>query len=317
LENLKDKVIGVLMGGISAEREVSLRSGAAVQKALTGLGYNVRLIDLTSESVRSLSDEKLDVAFIALHGRFGEDGTVQGMLELLRLPYTGSSHVSSAVAMNKLFAKEIMKYNDIPVTPFVTFSIDEYIKRGYDDFISELPVVVKPMNEGSSVGISLVREVDELKHALELAFAYDDTILIEKYIKAREIQVGVLNNEALGVIEIIPKNEFYDFEAKYTDGGAEHVFPAKLDEKTYERAMALGLKAHMALGCSGASRVDFLLDEGGNFFLLEVNTLPGMTEVSLLPEIAAGVGIPFPELCERILKSARLNVKSTIQKGIQ
>ena len=315
VENLKEKSIGVLMGGISAEREVSLKSGKAVSNALTSLGYRVKEIDMTLESLNELFTAEIDAAFIALHGRFGEDGTIQGMLELLRLPYTGSSHTSSAVAMNKLTAKQVLSYNGVQVTPFETFTMSAYIERGYEHLRGELPLVIKPINEGSSVGISIVKEEANLKHALDTAFAYDDTILVEKYIKGREIQVGILNNKALGVIEIVPKNEFYDFNAKYSDGGAEHIFPADLDDDANELVMALGLKAHLALGCSGATRADFLLDDENEFYLLEVNTLPGMTEVSLLPEIAAGVGITFPELCEEILKEAKLHVKSTVKAG--
>jgi D-alanine-D-alanine ligase len=311
VKNLKNKVIGVLMGGISAEREVSIRSGLAVAKALNKRGYNIKEIDVTTDSIGRLKEEQIDIAFIALHGRFGEDGTIQGMLELLKIPYTGSSHTASAIAINKLLTKQILKFYEIPVTPFEIFNIRAFKSIGRSSKINlELPLVVKPINEGSSIGVSVVKRKKDLKDALNKAFAYDDTILIEKYIKAREIQVGILNNKALGVIEVIPNSEFYDYYAKYNDKKTLHIFPAKLEGGLYEKAMDIGLRAHKALGCSGATRVDFLLDDDDNFYVLEVNTLPGMTEVSLLPEIAKGSGVSFPSLCEGILKDAKLHVKS-------
>ncbi len=308
---IRDKVIGVLMGGISAERAVSIKSGKAVAKALTGAGYNVREIDITFDSVSRLANENIDIAFIALHGRYGEDGTIQGMLELLRIPYTGSSHTASALAMNKLMAKQIMMINSIRVTPFEALDIAVYKQTKGAALSVRPPLVVKPVNEGSSIGISIVKEDAGLKAALDTAFAYDNVVLVERYIKAREIQVGILNDKALGVIEIIPRTEFYDFKAKYSDDMAAHVFPAKLPEDIYEEVMVTGLKAHKALGCGGATRVDMLLDEESELYVLEVNTLPGMTKSSLLPEIAAGVDIPFPALCEKIAKAAKLHVNSS------
>jgi D-alanine-D-alanine ligase len=297
------------MGGISAERKISIESGMAVAKALRGLGYNVKEIDITFDSMDKLREERIDKAFIALHGRFGEDGTMQGMLEMMRIPYSGSSHTASAVAMNKLLAKQVLVFNDIPVTPFEVFKISEFKNTGDAALADKLPLVVKPINEGSSIGVSVVKKEEDLMRALNTAFAYDDAILIEKYIKARELQVGVLNNKALGVIEIVTQNEFYDYDAKYSEQKAAHIFPAKLSKDIYEKAMDLGLRAHKALECSGATRVDLLLDENNEIYVLEVNTLPGMTQASLLPEIAQGVDISFPALCEEILKDARMNVK--------
>ncbi len=313
IDSLKDKVIGVPMGGLSAEREVSMKSGRAVASALKNLGYNIREIDLTADSIKELLAVEIDVAFVALHGRFGEDGAIQGMLELLRIPYTGSSHSASAVAMNKLLSKQVMVFEGIMVTPFEALHIDEFKNSGVASLTLQLPLVVKPVNEGSSIGVSIVRCNDELFKGLEVAFEFDTTVLVEKFIKAREIQVGILNDKALGVIEIIPKNEFYDFDAKYSAEKAEHVFPAKLPEHIYNEAMELGLKAHRALGCSGGTRTDLLLGESNEMYVLEVNSLPGMTELSLLPEIAGGVGIEFPRLCEEILRSAKLNIKSAVR----
>lgn len=306
IENLKEKRIGVLMGGLSAERSVSLKSGAAIANALMIKGYKVTEIDITPETMSYLLLGDIDVAFIGLHGRFGEDGTMQGLLELLRIPYTGSSHTASAIAINKLLTKEVLAFNKIPITPF------EVIGAGGESSITmSLPLVVKPIHEGSSIGVSIVKEQKDLKAALDLAFAYDDEILVEKYIKARELQVGMLCGKPLGVIEIIPKKDFYDYEAKYTDKMAEHIFPAKVSKEMYDKLMNVGVNTYRALGLSGAARIDILLGGDNEIYVLEANTLPGMTAISLLPEIAGGVGISFPALCEEILKDAKLHVKTT------
>jgi D-alanine-D-alanine ligase len=305
-EDLKRKKIGVLMGGLSAEREVSLKSGTAVHKALLDRGYDAVAIDVTRDVARVLVEESVETAFICLHGRFGEDGAVQGMLELMGIPYTGSGVLSSGLAMNKIFAKTIFASAGLTVAPYRVLRRDEDAETALSGF--PLPVVVKPSQEGSSVGVSIVKEDSEIGPALKEAFRYDAEILVEQFIKGREIQVGVLDNTALGAIEIVPKNEFYDFEAKYTDGMAQHILPAPLPEDLYRKVLAEGEKAHLCLGCSGYSRVDFLVTDQGSCYLLEVNTLPGMTALSLLPEIAGGAGISFEELVERILSSASLKI---------
>lgn len=302
-EELKTKKIGVLMGGMSAEREVSLASGAAVHKALINRGYDAVAIDVGRDIAQVLASEGVDVAFVCLHGRFGEDGAVQGVLEMMGIPYTGSGIMASALAMNKIFAKKIFQTSGLTVAPYRVLRRGDAAALGF-----QLPVVIKPSQEGSSVGVSIVKDETQVAPALELAFAYDEEILVEQFIKGREIQVGILEDKALGAIEIVPKNEFYDFEAKYTPGMAEHILPAPLPPPLYDKVLAAGEEAHRALGCSGYSRVDFLVTEQAECYLLEVNTLPGMTALSLLPEIAGGAGIGFEELVERIVTTAALKI---------
>lgn len=304
---MKDKKIAVLMGGLSAERDVSLKSGLAVHQALLGLGYDSTAIDVRHEAAAMLRDERIEVAFIALHGRYGEDGCIQGLLELLQIPYTGSGVLASALAMHKLYSKQAFAAAGLTITPYVAVRRGESCNAAALPF--GLPVVVKPVQEGSSVGVSIVRQADQLQTALDEAFQYDELVLVEQYVKGREVQVGILDNQPIGAIEIVPKKEFYDFEAKYSDGMAEHFFPARLDAALYEKVQQLGLQAHQTLGCDGYCRVDFLVTEVGDCYLLEVNTLPGMTALSLLPEIAQkGAGLSFPQLVERILLSARLKI---------
>lgn len=305
---MKSKKIGVLYGGLSAEREVSLKSGAAVHRALVAQGYNAVTIDVGRDLADVLKREGIEAAFIALHGRYGEDGCVQGLLELLQIPYTGSGVLASALAMHKLYSKQAFAASGILTAPFRCY------RRGEPVILAELPftlpIVVKPVQEGSSVGVSIVKEEVQLKKALELAFCHDEEILVEQFIKGQEVQVGIIEDRPVGAIEIVPKNEFYDFEAKYTDGMAEHIFPARLEKSLYEKAQRVGLAAHRALGCKGYSRVDLLVTSTGDCYVLEVNTLPGMTALSLLPEIAAkGGGLSFEDLVSRIIESAALSIK--------
>ena len=305
---MKSKKIGVLYGGLSAEREVSIKSGAAVHQALVAPGYNAVVIDVGRDLPIVLKSEGVEAAFIALHGRYGEDGCVQGLLELLQVPYTGSGVLASALAMHKLYSKQAFAACGILTAPF------RYFRRGETVRLAELPfglpLVVKPVQEGSSVGVSIVKDENQLEGALELAFCHDDEILVEQYIKGQEIQVGILDDKPVGAIEIVPKNEFYDFESKYTAGMAEHIFPARLEPTLYEKAQHVGEAAHRALGCKGYSRVDLLVTATGDCYVLEVNTLPGMTALSLLPEIALkGAGLSFEVLVSRIIESATLSVK--------
>ena len=296
------------MGGLSAEREVSLKSGAAVHKALLARGYNAVAIDVVRNLADVLKDEGIQTAFIALHGRYGEDGCVQGLLELMQIPYTGSGVLASALAMHKLYSKQAFAACGIMTAPFICFRRGEKVCLPNLHFA--LPLVVKPVQEGSSVGVSIVKEEQQLSAAVDLAFRYDDEILVEQYIKGQEVQVGILEDCPVGAIEIVPKNEFYDFEAKYTDGMAEHFFPARLEPVLYDKAQKTGLAAHRALGCRGYSRVDLLVTDAGDCYVLEVNTLPGMTDLSLLPEIALkGAGLSFEELVSRIIESASLSIK--------
>jgi D-alanine-D-alanine ligase len=303
IEELKTKKVAVLMGGLSAEREVSLNSGASVLKALLAQGYDAVGIDVGRDLAQRLAAEKVEVAFIALHGRFGEDGSVQGLLELMGIPYTGSGVLASALAINKVFSKVVFRAAGLTVAPY------QVLRRGQELPLSfDLPVVVKPSQEGSSVGVHIVKEPGQMAAALADAFSYDSEVLVEQFIDGREVQVGILDGKALGAIEIVPKGEFYDYEAKYTAGMAEHILPARLPADVYEKVLGAGEQAHAALSCDCYSRVDFLVNEAGECYLLEVNTLPGMTDLSLLPEIAGGAGIGFGELVQRILTAASLKI---------
>jgi D-alanine-D-alanine ligase len=302
-EELAGKKIGVLMGGLSAEREVSLKSGGAVLATLTAKGYNAVGIDVDRNLAAQLVEHGIEIAFVALHGRFGEDGSVQGLLEMAGIPYTGSGVLASALAIDKVFSKIVFRSAGLSVAPY------QVLRRGEKWSLAHpLPVVVKPSREGSSVGVSIVKQMEDLETAVAEAFRYDSEVLIERFIDGREVQVGILDGKAMGAIEIVPKGEFYDFEAKYTPGMAEHILPARLPAPIYAEVLKFGEHAHAALACHGYSRVDFLVTEAGECYILEVNTLPGMTDLSLLPEIARGAGIEFPDLLERILLGAGLKI---------
>ncbi|RJS25710.1 D-alanine--D-alanine ligase [Corallococcus sp. H22C18031201] len=304
---LKTKRVAVLQGGLSAEREVSLRTGAAVSGALKGLGYDVVDIDVGKDLPARLLAEKVDVAWLAVHGRYGEDGCLQGLLESMFIPYTGSGVMASAVGMDKVYAKEIFVARGIPTPPYRAFQTAEAALAAVDALPFGFPVVVKPSREGSSVGVHICKTREAYVAAVEDAAKYAGTLLVEQFIKGREVQGAVLDNEALGVIEVRAAREFYDYEAKYKAGsGTQYLFPAPLEPAQYERVNAVCLAAHQSLGCAGASRSDVIVTESGDVFLLEINTLPGMTASSLLPKIAAGRGIDFPALCERLLLGASL-----------
>ncbi len=296
--------IGVLMGGISSEREVSLNSGRAILKALTDKGYDAVAIDVDRDAAERIKTAGVAVAFNGLHGKYGEDGAIQGLLEILGIPCTGSGILASAMGMNKIVSKTLFRAYGLQVGPF------RVVTRGDKDSLDRarreigVPLVVKPSAEGSSVGVSVVRDPADFPAAVDLAFRYDPEILIEAHISGMEVQVGILGDRALGAIEIVPKDLFYSYKAKYEPGGSEHFFPARIPPAVYARALDAGLLAHRALGCRGYSRVDFIIDKNGEPFILEVNTLPGMTATSLLPEIAQGAGISFPDLVEEILRLA-------------
>lgn len=304
---LKGTRIAVLLGGMSVEREVSQRTGAAVAGALRSLGYDVVEIDAGKDLPQRLIAEKIDVAFIALHGRYGEDGCVQGLLESMFIPYTGSGVLASSVGMEKVFAKQIFIGHGIPTPPYQAFHDAKRALAAVDTLGFPFPVVVKPSREGSSVGVHICKTREQYEAAVKDAAQYAGAIMVEKYIKGREVQGAVLDDESLGAIEIKPANEFYDYEAKYKAGsGTQYLFPAPLPPDQYARVNEICLAAHKALSCSGASRSDVIVSENGEVWILEVNTLPGMTATSLLPKIAAGRGIDFPQLCERLLLGASL-----------
>lgn len=299
------KKIGVLMGGISSERDVSLATGAAILNALREKGYNAIGIDINRNAPEQIKNAGIEIAFIGLHGKMGEDGAIQGLLEVMGIPYTGSGILASALGMDKAAAKVMFRAAGLMVGPYALISHEEKDKA--DAILRNeigFPAVIKPRAEGSSVGVSIVSRESEIGPALDQAFSYGGDVLIERYIKGREVQVGILGDRALGAIEIVPKEAFYNYKAKYEQGMSEHFFPARLPEDIYRSALEAGLTAHKAIGCRGYSRVDFIIDDNGTPYILEVNTLPGMTSTSLLPEIAKGVGISFPDLVEEILRLA-------------
>jgi D-alanine-D-alanine ligase len=303
---LTNKKIGVLLGGASAEREVSLRSGTAVYNALKGLGYNAVAIDAGVDICSVLQKEAIEAAFLVLHGGWGEDGSIQGMLEVLGIPYTGSGVLASALAMDKEASKKAFLYHSVPVPPFVV--IDKRSAGVHEDTKTfpglsfSLPWVVKPATEGSSIGVSIIKDRNDFTQALERAFTFGPRALVEKYIEGREVQIGILNDKILGGVEVRPSLEFYSYEAKYTAGLTEYMLPPVLEPGVYKEACRKALGAHMALGCKGATRVDLRIDNEGNPFVLEVNTIPGMTETSLMPKIAQHAGFDFPVLIEEILR---------------
>ena len=319
------KHIALLMGGWSAEREVSLASGKGVGEALQKLGYKVTAIDVKPDIAEVLQKVKPDIAFNALHGRFGEDGCIQGVLEILKIPYTHSGLMASAIAMDKPMAKNVFAGVGLRCAEGRVVSKDEMLAHAKkNEDVMPRPYVVKPINEGSSVGVKIVQE-NENFFFTEESWSFGDAVLVEKYIPGREIQVAVMDGidengraagaTALGAIEIKPKGRFYDYEAKYTDGKAVHLMPAPIEQKAYDEVMELTLKTHRALGCRGLTRSDFRYDdtamhqeggEPGRFYLLEVNTQPGMTPLSLSPEIAAHAGISYEQLVDRLVKGARL-----------
>ena len=255
----------------------------------------------------ALRQEQIDVAFIALHGRWGEDGCVQGMLEMMGIPYTGSDVMASALAMHKGKAKELFRLHNLPTPAYYTLTADDTadLAAVHGDF--GFPCVVKPIREGSSVGVTIVREAAELAPAIERALCFDSEILVERFISGMEVSVAIVDNRALGAVEIAPRAGFYDYQNKYTKGATEYFVPPRMSPERYRGVLAQALRAHVALGCRGATRVDMMVSESGNEFVLEVNTVPGLTPTSLLPKIADAAGISFGELCELMLAGASLS----------
>ncbi len=292
--------IAVLMGGPSAEREVSLRSGTAVANALTATGAKVVPMDIQDATFTIPAD--VDVTFLVLHGTFGEDGALQRILEERGIAYTGSGPAASALAFDKVAAKQSFLGAGVPTPAYEAFENAQPIgprlaRLGF-------PVVVKPSRQGSSVGISIVQQAAELAAACEFAGQYDNRLLAEQFIPGRELTVGILDGRALPVVEIRPKHGFFTSEAKYTKGETDYLVPASLDKNIEFRAKTLALRAHDCLGCRDYSRVDLMLSRNGQLFVLEVNTIPGFTETSLLPKAARAAGIEFPDLCARLVQLA-------------
>ena len=299
-----EQLVGVLWGGLSAEREISRLTGEAVHAALETRGYRVRSIWVEPDGGWIAQAQKTDVVFIALHGKFGEDGAVQGVLETLGIPYTGSGVLASAVAMNKPMAKRIWQTYDLPTPDW------QIVEQGppAEQTVRSYPVVVKPIAEGSSVGVSIVHSEAMLTPALTQAFQYDTACLVEAYIPGKEVTVGIVKGQAIGAMEVVAKGEFHSYEVKYTPGREEFLMPAPLPEATYARVLKLARQAHRAIGCSGYSRVDMRVSPAGEIFLIELNSLPGLTALSYLPRIAAHHGLSYEDLVEGILQQATLHI---------
>jgi D-alanine-D-alanine ligase len=303
VSKFQGKRIGVIMGGPSSEREVSLNSGKGVLRALADKGYDAVAIDWRGgdDLGNVLRRERIDAAWLALHGTWGEDGCVQGLCEVYGIPYTGSGVLASAIAMDKMATRRIFDQESIESPRWRRYNGAADVARiGF-------PLVVKPSSEGSSVGVSIVKEQAQLQAALDAAKVCRGVVLLEEYVKGREINVGVLDDEAIGEVEIRPATEFYDYEAKYLRNDTQYFCPAPISDGERRMLHDLAVRAHKALGCAGATRVDLILAEGGRAVCLEINTLPGMTDHSLLPKIAAHRGLDYATLVERILDTARLH----------
>jgi D-alanine-D-alanine ligase len=300
--------IALLAGGTSGEREVSLNGAAGVEKALDKEKFLVRRYDPATDLARLAADApEIDFAFILLHGLYGEDGTMQGFLELLGVPYQGSGVLGSAIAMDKHLAKELYRLNGLPVADWRIVSSEDRItgKELIDCF--GLPVVIKPVHEGSSLGLTLARSEEQLLFGIERALRHDSLVMVEKYIQGRELTVGVFGNRdltALPIIEIVPGPgfDFFDYDAKYKEGATEEICPARISEEITIKAKQYGLAAHRALRLRGYSRTDMILDANGGLYLLETNTIPGMTATSLMPRAAAAHGLSFPQFLERLIE---------------
>lgn len=302
--------IAVLRGGRSAERDVSLRSGAQVEKALRSRGHEVTGVDVDLTTWDVLRDGGFDCVFNALHGRFGEDGTVQGMLELLGLPYTGSGVLASALCMDKARSSSILAGAGLHIPSFEELEIKEGVgSELVERLVSTygLPLVVKPVREGSTIGLTIAQDADQVASGLVLAARYDRRVLVQKFAAGTEITVGVLATPELQVLptlEIVSDNPVYDYDAKYTAGKSHHIIPARIPEPAQRAAMEAAGRAFTELGCAGMARVDIIVDAHGTPWVLEVNTVPGLTELSLLPDAARAAGIAFDELCQRLVAHA-------------
>lgn len=307
--------IGVLMGGPSSERGVSLKSGKSVYEALKQANLDSVCIDIVTddadEDIKLISSCKIDCAFLALHGRFGEDGTIQEILEGLGIPYTGSGAMASRLSMDKVVSRKLLEVHGLAVPKYKVIKKDLYDKdyQLRNSFV--FPLVVKPAAQGSSIGLSIIDKPEELINSIDLAFKYGDTIVLEEFIAGRELTVGILDNKALPIVEIIPRNRFFDYEAKYHQGMTEYKVPAALDETIVKKVQAAAVKTHQLLGCFGCSRVDIILGQEDNSpYILELNSIPGFTPTSLLPKAAKSAGIEFGELCLRLIELAYEKAKN-------
>lgn len=302
--------VAVLYGGVSKEREVSLSSGKGIIEALEQKGHDVIGIDFHPERLEEIINLDVDCVFIGLHGKFGEDGRIQGLLDMLEIPYVGSGVLASALAMDKAKAKQIFSMHNIPVAKGISYPVSEDtdIATLAEEINSEFqpPFVIKPNREGSTLGLTIVTEPSQVAQAVKLAAESDDHILVEDFVKGTELTVAVLGvkgkEKALPIIEIVPKNEYYDYESKYAAGGSEHIIPARINDDVAEQIQKYAVLAHQVLNCEVYSRVDFILDETGIPYILEVNTLPGMTPTSLFPDTAKTIGLNYNDMIEEFIQ---------------
>ncbi len=302
IRHFADAKVGVLLGGLSKEREISIKTGTAIADALSERGYRVETLDVSKDICADLLSRKIEVAFIALHGRWGEDGTIQGLLEILQIPYTGSGVMASAVAMDKVTSKRLFLEAGLPTPAYAVLESPVSVSP------LPLPVVVKPASEGSTIGVTIVRSGEAWPTALTEAFRLDRKVLVEAFIEGKEITASILNGKPLPLIHIEPKEGFYDYTSKYTPGKTLYHVPASLGPATESLIKDLAVKAYETLGCEGCARVDMILSENEGPTILEVNTIPGMTPTSLVPKAAAAVGMTFGDLAEAILNDASLKV---------
>ena len=307
---MKNKKILVVMGGTSSEREISLMSGEAVYSALADLNYNVEKFILNKDNAFEIGEKKPDLCVIMLHGKGGEDGAIQGMLELMNIPYTGSGLTASANCMNKILTKKLISLENIPTPEYAVIKKGEDVDAFTEKLLSEFdfPLVVKAPCQGSSVGVEIVKNRKELILAIENNINYDGEILIERFIKGTELTVPVMqdggNCIALPIVEIVSENTFYDFESKYTAGMSHHIIPARIPDTAAKKIEEYAVSAYKALNCSGVARIDFFIDENNNPYVIEINTIPGMTKTSLVPDSAAHFGLSFGALVEKIIAGA-------------
>ena len=303
--------VAVLAGGRSAEREVSLRSGAQVAAALESAGHQAALVDLDPHTWDALRDGAYDVVFVSLHGRFGEDGTVQGMLELLQIPYTGSGVLASALCLDKPLANRLLRDEGFAIPDFVEVDGDA-VRRGLPSEVESgalgWPLVVKPAREGSTIGLTIAPDADAAADAIRLAASYDRRVLCQRFVSGVEVTIGVVQAPELQVLptlEIVSENPVYDYDAKYTAGRSRHIIPARISTVAREACTGVAGRAFQLLGCDGMARVDVIVDAADVPWVLEVNTVPGLTELSLLPDAAAAAGIDFPQLCDILVRHGR------------
>lgn len=301
----------VVMGGTSQEREVSLRSGKAVFEALKRVGYDAEAMDLRADNLHDIPKAKPDVVYLALHGKNGEDGTVQGYLDILGIPYTCSGLAASAISMNKILTKKILTYEGLPTAEFITFKKSSYNREALvvESIVEKLglPLVVKSASQGSSIGTYIVKEAGKVAESIEEAFTFDTEVLVEKFIDGIQLTVTIVGNDnpvVYPIIEITAANEFYDYEAKYTPGMSDHIIPARISEGLKEKVEKITAEAYKAVGCRGVARIDVMADKNENPYILEINTIPGMTATSLVPDAARAMGQSFEELVDHLVKLA-------------